>query len=435
MDDFQYRNGRLFAESVELDALAEEAGTPLYVYSAKTLTDHYDRLAAAFEGLAPLICYSIKSCGNLAILRLLARRGAGMDVVSGGEVCRAEAAGVDPGRLVYAGVGKTDAEIEAALEAGVGTFNIESEAEFRNIAAIAGRLGVTATGCLRVNPDVDPETHAKTTTGRKETKFGVDIDRAEAFFEACGKDPHLKLTGLHLHIGSPVYRVEPYVEAARKTLALVDRLRQAGFTIDTLDLGGGFGADYASDQTPPYAEYAEALRPHLAPFVEAGGRLILEPGRTIAANAGVLLTRVLYLKAGGRKHFVIVDTGMHHLLRPALYDAFHFIWPTRVDPALVPVTRAEDPGLGGLVTSEVVGPICETGDCLARGRPLPPVERGDCLAIFGAGAYGMVMASNYNAMCRPAEVLVEGARWRLIRRRERYEDLLAPEREVGADQG
>ncbi len=428
MDQMQYRDGQLFCEQVNLDDLAARAGTPLYVYSRRTLIDHLDGLMQAFAAVDPLICYSIKSCGNLHILRLLAQRGAGMDVVSGGELYRAREAGVDGGRIVYAGVGKTDAEIRMALEAGIGWFNIESEAEFENIAAIARQMRRQASAALRVNPDVDARTHAKTTTGKKETKFGVDLERAHRFFERYGKDAHLHLSALHMHIGSPIYTVEPYVEAVEKALQLIADLKATGVAITALDLGGGFGADYEERQTPPYAAYADKLVPLLKPFVAQGGRLILEPGRTIVANAGVLLTRVQYIKMGGAKKFVIVDSGMNHLIRPTLYDSFHFIWPTRVTPMHQPKTRHRAMHQQGLEKCDVVGPICETGDYFARDRALPPVARGDLLAVFTAGAYGMVMASNYNAQPRPAEVLVDGAQATIIRPRETYDDLVAPER-------
>ena len=296
MDRFTYRDGQLFGEDVNLDTLAAEYGTPLYVYSQQTLEHHYDALTEAFAELKPLICYSIKSCGNVNLVKVLADRGSGMDVVSGGELFRAIKAGVNPAKIVYAGVGKTDDEIKYALNQGLGTFNIESEAEFENIAHIAKKMQATANAALRVNPDVDPRTHAKTTTGKKESKFGVDIERAKRFFERYGRDGHLKLNAIHLHIGSPVYSAQPYVDAITKTLTLVDELRGMGYEINTLDIGGGFGADYVSDQTPPYTAYAEMLVPLLKPFVEAGGNIILEPGRTIAANAGILLTRVQYIK-------------------------------------------------------------------------------------------------------------------------------------------
>ncbi len=427
MDRFTYRDGQLYCEDVNLDTLAVEFGTPLYVYSQRTLEHHYDALSAAFADLNPLICYSIKSCGNVNLLKVLADRGSGMDVVSGGELFRAIRAGVNPAKIVYAGVGKTDVEIKYALGQGLGTFNIESEAEFENIAHIAHKMQATANAALRINPDVDPRTHAKTTTGKKESKFGVDIERAKRFFERYGRDAHLKLNAIHLHIGSPVYSVDPYADAIEKALTLIDELRGMGYEVNTIDIGGGFGADYTTDQSPSYATYAEQIVPMLRPFVEAGGKIILEPGRTIAANAGVLLSRVQYIKTGGAKKFVILDTGMNHLIRPAMYESFHFIWPTNVAPAHEPAARLEAMPNEGLEPADIVGPICETGDRFAKDRPLPPVARGDLMAIFGAGAYGMVMASNYNAMPRPAEVLVNGSEAHLIRRRETYDDIIAAE--------
>jgi diaminopimelate decarboxylase len=425
MDHFQYRDGRLFCEELSLDELAGRIGTPVYVYSRRTFEHHYDALTRAFAELDPLVCYSIKSCGNIHVLKLLTERGSGMDVVSGGELHRASMAGVPMSKIVYAGVGKTDEEIRAALEARIGYFNIESEAEFENIADIARSLGITARAALRVNPDVaDRRTHRKTTTGRKETKFGVDIERARRFFDHYGRHPHLNLCAVHLHIGSPIYSPTPYVKAIRKVLKLIDEVRSAGHTVDALDVGGGFAADYESGKSPDYAAYAQAIVPLLR---GRGLRVILEPGRTVAANAGVLLTRVQYVKTGGRKKFIIVDSGMHHLVRPTMYDAFHFIWPTRIVPQHEPKARAREMTMPGLEPADVVGPICETGDILAVDRPLPPVARGDLLCVFTAGAYGMVMASNYNAIPRPAEVLVSGDRATVIRRRETYDDLVAAE--------
>lgn len=428
MDYFQYRNGQLFAEEVNLNDLAEKVGTPLYVYSRRTIEEHYTRLSIAFAPLQPLICFSVKSCSNIHILKLLVDRGAGMDVVSGGELYRALAAGAAPERIVFAGVGKTDAEIRQALEARIGLFNIESEAEFENIAAIARRLGRRTCAAVRINPDVDPRTHPKTATGKAQTKFGLDLEAARRFFARYGRDPYVRLQGLHLHIGSPVYAIKPYIQAATRALKLVETLEQSGLKIQTLDLGGGFGADYQTDQTPDYAEYAASLVPLLSDFVQRGGRLIFEPGRTIVANAGLLLTRVQYVKITGRKKFVIVDAGMNDLIRPALYGAFHFIWPTRVAPMHQPRRRSRRLRLPALEKADVVGPVCETGDSFVVDWPLPPVARGDLLAIFSAGAYGMAMASNYNARPRPAEVLVDGSRALLIRRRETYDDLVAPER-------
>jgi len=431
MDHFAYRQGQLFCEQVNLTELAKRIGTPVYIYSRRTLEDHYDRIAQAFASLDPIICYSIKSCGNVHICKLLAQRGAGMDVVSGGELHRTTLAGTPMSKIVYAGVGKTDDEIRQAITAKIGYFNIESEAEFENIAQIARSMNAVVNGALRINPDVsDPNTHAKTTTGKKETKFGVDIDRARRFFEKYGRDAQLRLSALHLHIGSPIYSAEPYVRAIRKALELVEELKAKGIAITALDIGGGFAADYESGASPSAADYADQIVPLLQPFKDAGGTIILEPGRTIAANAGVLLTRVQYVKIGGRKKFIIVDTGMHHLIRPTLYESFHFIWPVNVAPMHEPKQRSAEMDVPGLEPCDVVGPICESGDYLAKDRPLPPLTRGELLAVFSAGAYGMVMASNYNAMPRPAEVLVDGDKAAVIRRRETYDDLVALEGEV-----
>lgn len=437
MDHFCYQAGELFCESVHTSRIAEAVGTPAYVYSAATLTDHYDAVALAFRPLDPLICYSIKSCANIHICRLLRQRGAGFDVVSGGELARALEAGGDAAKVVFAGVGKTDAEINQALEAGVGLFNTESEAELENLIAIAAGRGRVVDVALRVNPDVDPRTHTYTATGLKETKFGVDLVRARQVFQCHGGERAVRLRGIHLHIGSPVNSVDPYVEAIRKGLGLIDDLRRGGLMIDTLDIGGGFGAHYKAAEAPPAVEYAKAIVPLLA---GRGLRIIMEPGRSIAANAGILLTRVLYVKRSGDRVFVIVDAGMNDLIRPVLYDAYHLIWPVRPPPGLEPAGRvlpaddlAEDlrraePALPDLTPVDVVGPVCESGDFLAKDRPLPPLARGDLLAVFSAGAYGMAMASNYNSRPRPPEVLVEGDRFRLVRRRETYDDLLSPER-------
>ena len=431
MDSFQYRDGQLFCENVNLDELATSVGTPTYVYSRATFEGHYDRIAAAFAELDPIICYSIKSCGNIHICKLLANRGSGMDVVSGGELHRAQQAGASMSKIVYAGVGKTDAEIRQAITAKIGWFNIESEAEFENISSIARSMGATANGALRINPDVyDPKTHQKTTTGKKESKFGVDIDRARRFFDRYGKDAHLKLSAIHLHIGSPIYSAEPYVQAITKALELIEELKGKGFNITAIDIGGGFAADYETDKSPLAADYAKEIVPLLRPFKAAGGKIIIEPGRTIAANAGLLLTRVQYIKMGGKKKFIIIDSGMHHLIRPTLYDSFHFIWPTSVAPQHEPAHRKAEMEMPALELCDVVGPICESGDFLAKDRPLPPVARGDLLGVFSAGAYGMVMASHYNAMPLPAEVLIDGDKATIIRRRETYDDLTRAEMET-----
>ena len=425
MDDFRYLDGVLHCEAVGIPSLAERFGTPLYIYSTQTLVDHYDRVRDAFSALDATVCFSVKSCQNLAILRLLARRGAAFDIVSGGELKRIVEAGADPGRTVFAGVGKADAEIEAALSAGIGWFNAESEEELANLSSIATRLGKTARVALRINPDVDPQTHRYTTTGKRETKFGVDLERARKAFADMGGRPGIELAGIHLHLGSPVNTVAPYVESIEKALVLIDQLRADGHPIRAINLGGGFGAHYDGSEAPPAAAYAAEIVPLLA------GRnleVLIEPGRSIAANAGVLVTRTLYTKASGDRRFVIVDAAMTELLRPALYGAFHFVWPAAPPAGLTPPHRSADLHLDGSVLADVVGPVCESGDFLAKDRWLPPIARGDLIAVFSAGAYGFSMSSQYNSRPRVAEVLIEGSSARMIRRREAYDDLVAAER-------
>jgi len=427
MDHFSYRDGRLHCEDVPVARITESVGTPAYIYSSATLIRHYDAIAQAFAPLDPLICYSIKSCPNIHICRLLHDRGAGFDVVSGGELVRALKSGGDPAKIVFAGVGKTDDEINAGLDSRIGLFNIESEAELSNLIDICRQRGVTTNAALRVNPDVDPKTHRYTSTGKKETKFGVDLERARRVFADFGRQQHVRLCGIHLHLGSPVNIVEPYVTAIQKTLKLIDQLRADGFPIDTLDIGGGFGAHYKGSEAPPAARYAEAIVPLLVGRVAKGLKIILEPGRSIAANAGILVTKVLYLKKSGERDFLIVDAGMNDLIRPALYEAYHFIWPVRPPNGFVPAERGEHAAMPGCVPMDVVGPVCESGDFFAKDRLLPPMQRGDLVAIFTAGAYGMAMASHYNSRPNPPEVLVEGERIRVIRRREAYNDLLMTE--------
>ena len=426
MDFFNYKNGELHCEDVPAEKIAREVGTPAYVYSKATLLHHYRQVAEAFKPVNATICYSIKSCGNINLCKVLADAGCGFDVTSGGELFRAMQAGGDPAKMIYAGVGKTDDEIAEALKVGIAAFNIESEAEIENIDLIAGQLGKTAIGALRINPDVDAKTHAKTTTGRKGNKFGVDIDRAEQVFEKYRGLKHLRIGGLHLHIGSPVYEIQPYVDAVTKAQALIDRLTTIGHKIEWLDLGGGFAVNYKNPtQALPVTEHAKALLPLLMgkPY-----KIALEPGRYIVGNAGILLTRVLYRKHSGSRQFVIVDAGMNDLIRPTLYDSYHFIWPTKPREGDVLVTRDEErkPMDGEVV--DVVGPICESGDYLAKDRTLPQTRRGDLLAVFTAGAYGFAMSSNYNNRPRAPEVLVDGSSYKIIRRRETYEDLVAAER-------
>ncbi|MFB3891779.1 MAG: diaminopimelate decarboxylase [Phycisphaerae bacterium] len=434
MDYFEYRKGRLFCEGVAAADIAAAVGTPTYVYSAATLLHHYRAIAKAFADLRPTICYSVKSLSNVHILKLLAAEGSGFDVVSGGELARARLAGADPSRIAFAGVGKTDKEISEAIAAGIGLFNVESEAEFENLSRLAAAASKPGTwtrkvrAALRVNPDVyDAKTHKYTTTGKKETKFGVDIERAVRFFESYGRDENVWLDAIHIHIGSPIYSPAPYVQAVGKMLELIARLRKAGFQINALDIGGGFAADYEEGKAPPALAYAVEIVPLLAPLVNDGLQVILEPGRQISCNAGLLLTSVLYVKKGGDRNFVIVDAAMTDLVRPALYGAEHFIYPAALAAgAPVPPRKMNFAPPGGQKV-DVVGGVCESSDFLAKDRIMPPLARGDLLAVFSTGAYGFSMSSQYNSRPRAAEVLVEADKWRVIRRRETYEDLTAAE--------
>jgi diaminopimelate decarboxylase len=427
MDLFHYRKGRLWAEEVDVDRIAAEVGTPAYLYSKGTFVDHLHKMQQAYRELETTICFSVKACGNVHILRLMAAQGSGFDIVSGGELYRVLQAGGDPAQVVYAGVGKTDEEIIAAFRAGLGYFNVESEQELENLILLAEQhaRGRKPKAALRVNPDVAYQTHAFLTTGKKETKFGVDIERAVAAFEKYGHHPLVQLCAIHVHLGTGGKTIDPYVEAVRKILPLVDRLRAKGYAIEALDLGGGYGADYETETVPSAEEYAAGIVPLLK---DRQLRLILEPGKSISANAGILLTRVLYTKQGGSKKFVIVDAGMNDLIRPSLYDAFHFIWPAQVEPRFVPSARSKDLRIEGCEVVDIVGPICEGADFLAKDRPIPPVQRGDLVAVFTTGAYGFTMSSNYNGRPRAPEVLVDGSQFRVIRRRETYEDLVAAER-------
>ncbi len=425
MDYFNYKNGRLFAEGVDVEKIADHLGTPAYIYSKATFLDHLQKIQAAYADIDTTICYSIKACSNINILKFLAQAGSGFDIVSGGELYRAQQAGADTSKIVYAGVGKTDTEIIEALNASIGYFNIESEAELQNLIKLTRQAGKTTKAALRVNPDVDPQTHTYTTTGKKETKFGVDIERARRVFADYGKDNNVHLCAIHVHLGSAGKTVAPYTEAVQKTMTLIEWLRRDGFTIEAIDLGGGYGADYESDTAPSAVEYASAIVPLLK---GKNLKLILEPGSTIAATSAILLTRVLFLKTGGKKIFVIVDAGMNDLIRPPLYDAFHFIWPAAVDENFTPQKRLIRPHIEGTQVVDIVGPICEASDFFARDRYLPPVKRGDLIAIFTAGAYGYVMSSNYNSRPMLPEVLVDGDKFTVIRKRQTYEDLVTLEK-------
>src|SRR4051812_819593 len=425
MDHFQYRDGQLYCEAIPVADLAERFGTPLYVYSQATFLGQLKALQDAFAEVDPLVCYSVKANSNLGVLAVLAAHGSGFDVVSGGELYRVGLAGGAGSRTVFAGVGKTDEEIRAGLEAGVLMFNVESEAELDAIARVAQAEGRVAPIALRVNPDVDPRTHRYIATGKKESKFGMDIDRSLALAEVVARTPAVAMIGMHMHIGSQITTAEPYAGAVAKGVEIVAALRRMGHPIAWYNMGGGFGINYRGTEARPIEEFARAI----VPGVKATGcRLALEPGRVIAGNAGILVSRVLYTKQSGEKRFLIQDAAMNDLIRPALYESFHRIWPVAVPAGLPAPPDDYEAEIEGTEPWDVVGPICESGDFLAKDRALPPIGRDALLATFSAGAYAMVMASNYNTRPRAAEVLVAGAEARLVRRRETYEDLIGPER-------
>ena len=406
-----FRNDQLYLEDVPLVRVAEQFGTPCYVYSRAALMSGFQAFDRAFGARPHLICYGVKANSNLAVLNQFARLGSGFDIVSGGELARVIAAGGDPGKVVFSGVGKSAGEIHQALEAGILCFNVESESELVRISRIAGEAGKTAPVSLRVNPDVDPKTHPYISTGQKQNKFGVAFDEAVGLYREAGRLPGIEISGIGCHIGSQITELAPFTDAVKKLLELVDRLEAEGLRLRDLDLGGGLGIRYHEEEPPPVSSYAQAL------LHELEGRpqqLLLEPGRALVGNAGVLLTRVAYLKHGTDRNFAVVDTAMNDLLRPALYDAWHEIRPVR--PNAVPRRRYE-----------VVGPVCETGDFLGHDRELA-LSEGDVLAVLSAGAYGMSMSSNYNTRPRAAEVMVDGGRTHLIRERERVEHLFALER-------
>ncbi len=419
MDSFDHRDGRLWCEQVPLDDLAAEVGTPAYVYSANTMRTHVARLRAAFAGLDPLICYAVKANSNLAVLEVLRRAGCGFDIVSGGELARLERIGADTGHVVFSGVGKSVAEMTAGLKAGVLMFNVESAEELDVLAEVAAHVGQVAGVAIRVNPDVDPKTHRYITTGKKENKFGVDLATGEALARRALTLPGIELRGIQCHIGSQITDVAPYGEAVARTAALATALKADAPDLAWLNMGGGYGIYYRDDAAPDLNAYADAVRP----AVEGTGlKLIMEPGRVIVGNAGVLLTRVVFEKGSGAKRFVIVDAGMNDLLRPSLYEGYHRIWPVRGAPPPPLGEEADE------APCDIVGPVCESGDFLALGRPLPAVARGDVLAVMSVGAYGFTMSSNYNDRTRAPEVLVDGATYAVVRERESHDDLLRLER-------
>jgi diaminopimelate decarboxylase len=417
MHHFAYRGGVLHAEDVSLTRLAAEVGTPFYCYATATLVRHYQVLQQAFTGVDALICYAIKANSNQAVIATLAGQGAGMDVVSEGELRRALAAGVPAERIIFAGVGKTADEMAFALRAGILGFNVESEAELEALGRVAAGLGRDARIALRVNPDVDAKTHAKIATGKAENKFGVPYSDALRLYARAAELPGIAVTGVHMHIGSQVTDLAPFRDAFTLMRDLVADLRRAGHEIEHLDIGGGLGVPYRStgnDILPSPKAYAELVHEILGSL---GLRIVLEPGRVIVANAGVLVARVLYVKQGRDKAFTVVDAAMNDLIRPTLYEAEHEIWPLR-----------QAAGQWAPVGQDVVGPVCETGDYLALNRMLPPFAAGDLLAVMSAGAYGAVMSSTYNSRLLVPEVLVKGGAWSVVRPRPTYADLIGLDR-------
>lgn len=417
MDHFQYRNDAktaegesLFAESVALSEIAARYGTPAYVYSRATLEHHYRIFSAAFAELPHLICYAVKANSNLAVLQVLAEQGCGFDIVSVGELERVVRAGGDPAKVVFSGVGKRKDEMARALELGIRCFNVESEPELQRLAEVAKTHGVQAPVSLRVNPDVDAKTHPYISTGLKDNKFGIDIQRAESVYQRASELASLDVVGVDCHIGSQLTDTAPFVDASRLVLELIDRLRQQGIALKHLDIGGGLGIRYKDETPPSPAEYAAALMPLLR---ESGLEIMLEPGRAMVGNAGVLLTTVEFLKPTEHKNFAVVDAAMNDLLRPALYQGWHEVVPVQ-------------PHTAAAKNWDIVGPVCETGDFLAQDRNLS-LAAGDVLALRSAGAYGMVMASNYNSRPRPIELMVDGDAVHVVRERESLADIMRGE--------
>jgi diaminopimelate decarboxylase len=413
MHNFEYRQGELYCEQVPVSQIAKQVGTPCYIYSHATLVRHIRAYDSAFKNIPHLIAFAMKANSNLAILRLMATEGSGVDIVSGGELFRALKAGVAPSKIVFAGVGKNADEIRDALKAGILMFNIESSAEMHVINDVAASMGKTAPVALRINPDIDPKTHPYISTGLKKSKFGIAADRAQDEFRVASTLRHIQVVGVHAHIGSQLIEVTPFVESLKKVLGLVDTLKTQGINIRYLNIGGGLGITYSDEKPPLPHELADAVSP-LVKGLDL--MLVMEPGRVIVGNAGILVTKALYEKIGESKRFIIVDAAMNDLIRPSLYNAYHDIRP--VSEALLHRPKH---------SVDVVGPVCESGDFLAKDRSLPEVKPGDLLAVMSAGAYGFVMASNYNSRPRVPEVLVHDGEVHVIRARESYDDLVRGE--------
>ncbi len=409
MHHFHYSDNRMYCEDVSVSEIAEAVGTPFYLYSTATLRQHFNAFNSAFA-IPHLTCFAVKACSNLAILGLFGGMGGGADIVSGGELFRALKAGIDPKKIVYSGVGKSAREIRQALEAGILLFNVESEQELDALHREAEALGVEAPVSFRVNPDVDPQTHAYISTGLAKNKFGIPIDKAAALYRKAHALPYTKVVGVSCHIGSQLTQISPFIESLQKLKGFISRIAAQGITISHLDIGGGLGITYNQEEPPHPSQYAEAIR---AEMQDLNCTLILEPGRVIVGNAGILVSRVLYTKQGG-KNFVIVDAAMNDLARPSLYGAFHEIQAV--------ARRSSD-----RILADLVGPICETGDFLSKDKEIPVLEQGDLVAVMSAGAYGFSMSSNYNSRPRVAEVLVDGSAFHTIRQRESYDDLIRGE--------
>jgi len=415
MHHFQYKNGKLFCEQVSVSAVAQKVGTPFYLYSHQTLIDHFHKIKKAFAPVNPLICFAMKANGNLALMRTLINEGAGIDIVSGGELQKALKAGADPRKICYASVGKTEEEIAFALKKNILFFNVESIAELCEINRIAKTYGMTAQVALRLNPDVNAVTHAAITTGTLKNKFGIDLATAKDILINRNRYANLKINGLHVHIGSQITTAAPYVRALKKVIAFKKDLDAKGITLEYLDIGGGMAADYVDGTAQPAEAFAKALVPLLK---KINLKIIMEPGRFIVANAGIFVTKVLYLKDNGVKKFLIVDGAMNDLIRPSLYDSFHQI---------IPVARSSSK----MITVDVVGPICESGDYLGKDRKLPRLAPGNLLAVLTTGAYGYAMSSNYNARCRAAEVMVKENKFAIVKNRETFSDLVRGEHAPG----
>lgn len=411
MHYFEYKQGELYCEGVPVSRVAQQVGTPFYLYSYRTLVRHFKVFNEAFEGIPHLVCYSMKANSNLALIRLFVNLGGGVDVVSGGELYRALKAGANPEKIVFSGVGKKQEEMEYALKAGILMFNVESSMELQAIHEVAGRMNKKAPISIRVNPDIDAKTHPYITTGLKQNKFGIDILRAPMAYRLASELPNLKIVGIDCHLGSQLVEVEPFVEALKKLKRLVDDLRNEGMEIRYLDLGGGLGITYSDEEPPDPVEYASSILDEIRMF---DCTLVLEPGRVIVGNAGILVSKVLYTKENEEKRFIIVDAAMNDLVRPSYYGSFHQILPVRKE------NREE-------IVADVVGPVCESADFLAKGRNIPKLNPGELIAVMSAGAYGFSMSTNYNSRSRVAEVLIRDDEIHVIRKREEYEDLIRGE--------